>query len=194
MQVAPQSNLPEFKVVFVGDASVGKTSIIMRYHHGVFSEGRQSTIGAGFVSKEVKSQYGLGNLHVWDTAGQERYRCLVPMYSRGSNVAVIVFDVTSRESFQDLEDWIGHLKVDIGESCKIIIAANKIDLSISPEFRSEIDAWSQKNEIDVVYVSAKTGENIELLFQMVVNFLPRAAFLVNQPVVNEVNEKKGCCQ
>lgn len=187
------SSAPEFKAVFVGDSSVGKTSIIMRHHHGSFSEDRQSTIGAGFVSEDVKTPYGTANLHIWDTAGQERYRCLVPMYSRGSNVAVVVFDVTEKDTFDGVNSWVERLKSDIGEQCKIIIAGNKSDLSFSDELRDEYDNWASQNDYTLIYVSAKTGESIDILFQEIINNLPKAPFLVNQPVTLDEQEKKSCC-
>lgn len=193
MSIKEASSAPEFKAVFVGDSSVGKTSIIMRHHHGSFSEDRQSTIGAGFVSEDVKTQYGTANLHIWDTAGQERYRCLVPMYSRGSNVAIVVFDVTDKVTFEGVDSWIERLKSDIGEQCKIIVAGNKSDLSFSQELRDEYDNWSSKSDYPLIYVSAKTGESIDILFQEIINSLPKAPFLVNQPVVIEEEEKKSCC-
>lgn len=191
-----KSGIPEFKVVFVGNASVGKTSIIMRYHNGVFCEDRPSTIGSAFISRQVVTKRGAANLCVWDTAGQERYRSLVPMYSRGASVCVIAFDVTERESFDDLESWIQKVYDEVSQSCKIVIAANKCDLEAVVD-RNEIEAWSRKKQLEVIFVSAKTGENVDLLFNAVGDILPEAMFRIKGNMLteepNDPRRQGGCC-
>ena len=193
MSDSPDKQLPVFKVVFVGDASVGKTSIIMRYHHGLFTDDRQATIGSAFVTRQVATKYGDAQINIWDTAGQERYRSLVPMYSRGASVCIVVFDITEPETFEGLDDWIQRLQEELSESCKIVVAANKIDVEGKVD-RSDIDAWAKKTNVDVIHVSAKTGENVDLLFSTVCDLLPASLFRIrepNQPV--ESGKKKGCC-
>jgi small GTP-binding protein len=196
---AAPAHLPEFKIVFVGTQSVGKTSIIMKYSNNNFSEDRQSTIGSAFVSRQVKTDHGLANLQIWDTAGQERYRSLVPMYSRGAAVAVVVFDLTSHESFEDLDEWIAQIETDMNLVCAIVVAANKTDIVPPLVDQDEIDKWHENNSAvvrDVVRVSAKTGENIEELFEAVCAQLPEAAFqLQNAGMVIDTQPKKpsGCC-
>ncbi|EAX99997.1 small GTP-binding protein, putative [Trichomonas vaginalis G3] len=193
MNVSPSK--PEFKIVFVGDSSVGKTSIIVRYSNNLFSSDNQPTIGAAFVSKEVTSPYGQAILHIWDTAGQERYRSLVPMYSRGSSIAIIVFDTSDEDGFTSVEDWIAKVKEDVTPECKIIVVGNKLDLE--PRFNREyVDDWSKKNDIPVVYASAKSGQGIDLIFQTVVSALPQAKFVLSGQDVdieNNKKEKKSCC-
>lgn len=188
-----KSSIPEFKVVLVGNSSVGKTSIIMRRHHNTFSDDRQTTIGAGYVQEEIQTKYGNAKINIWDTAGQERYRCLVPMYARGSNVALLVFDITYSETFDSLDDWVEKIRTDVSENCPIVVAGNKLDLGCPPDLREKYDSWAQDNSITLIYVSAKTGESIDILFQEIINYLPKAPFLVNQPVTVEQNESKGCC-
>jgi small GTP-binding protein len=196
---ASQTPLPEFKVVFVGTQSVGKTSIIMCYSGADFSNDRQPTIGSAFVSRQVVTEYGLANLQIWDTAGQERYRSLVPMYSRGASVAVVVFDLTSHESFEDLDDWIAQLQTDLNQTCQIVVAANKRDIQPPVVEEEEISQWIENNAAgvkDVVRVSAKTGQDIPTLFETVCSKLPEAAFkLQGEGVIIETPAKKntGCC-
>lgn len=187
-------HLPVFKIVFVGDASVGKTSIIMRYHHGLFTDDRQATIGSAFVTRQVTTKYGDAKINIWDTAGQERYRSLVPMYSRGASICIVVFDVTEPESFEGLDDWIQRLHDELSEGCKIVVAANKIDLEANVD-RSIIDAWSKRTNIDVIHLSAKTGENVDLLFSTVCDMLPAALFRMNSATLekNNSNTGKKCC-
>jgi small GTP-binding protein len=170
------SHLPSFKIVFVGDQSVGKTSIIKAYEKSPFLEDRPPTIGSAFVDIpiEVPGQ-GNASLQLWDTAGQERYRSLVPMYARGADIAIVVFDVTARESFETIDDWIAQVQTDVNPNCKVVVAANKTDLEHAiPE--DEIDKWRDQREIEVFYVSARTRANIDDMFGKILEILPRAKF------------------
>jgi small GTP-binding protein len=186
---------PRFKVVFVGNSSVGKTSIIMRYCDQSFFDDRPPTIGSAFVTREFTKGEHHGSLQIWDTAGQERYRSLVPMYSRGAAVAVIVFDMTNRESFEDLDIWIDEMLPNVDKH-HIVIAANKIDLAPAIE-TNEVENWAKEKHIPKVYVSAKSGEGVPDLFQQVTAMLPEAAWALRLPDVNVVDEKGdskgGCC-
>jgi small GTP-binding protein len=200
MTVAPPpAPIPEFKIVFVGTQSVGKTSIIMKYSNNNFSDDRQSTIGSAFVSRQVKTDHGPANLQIWDTAGQERYRSLVPMYSRGAAVAVVVFDLTSHESFEDLDDWIAQIQTDMNLTCSIVVTGNKSDIEPAVVDLEETAKWLENNPTvvpEIPRVSAKTGENIENLFELVCQQLPEAAFQLSNPgMVIDAQPKKssGCC-
>ena len=167
--------VPEFKVVFVGDTAVGKTSIIMRYQHDVFMTDFQSTVGAAFVSKQVKTKYGEATLHVWDTAGQERYRSLVPMYARSATAALIVYDVSDEESFSSVEQWLIQLKKDMPSDCMLYLVGNKTDLN--PNFNKyEPETFAEANRMKLFFVSAKSGEGIQELFKDVALSIPISKF------------------
>ena len=187
---------PEFKIVFVGDSAVGKTSIIMRYHHNSFSAENQPTIGAAFISKTVVSPNGKCVIHIWDTAGQERYKSLVPMYARGASIAIIVFDTSDPDCFNGLEEWVRKVKEDMSSDCQVLIAGNKCDLEQKFN-KDEIDDWTKKNNFPLVYVSAKTGQGIDILFSTAISFLPKAKFLMHNgnenPVFAEQKKQKKCC-
>ena len=189
-----QQKTPEFKIVFVGDSAVGKTSIIMRYHNNAFSPENQSTIGAAFISKTVLSPYGSAVLHIWDTAGQERYRSLVPMYARGASIAIIVFDTSDPDSFSAVEDWVQKVKEDVTSDCKIFVAGNKCDLPQNFN-KEDVDEWSKKNDIQVIYVSAKTGDGVDTLFTTVIESLPKVKFTMNTPPPAPIKpeKEKSCC-
>jgi small GTP-binding protein len=188
---------PSFKIVFVGDQAVGKTSIIKAYTHEMFIEERPPTIGSAFVDQPIDTPYGAATLQLWDTAGQERYRSLVPMYARGASIAIVVFDVTVSESFDNISDWIAQVRTNVTPDCGIIVAGNKSDLD--PEVTLEaMDRWASENSIDTVSVSAKTGANISLLFDLVIQKLPEARFTLAKPedavVLETAKEKKqNCC-
>ncbi|SMN19259.1 similar to Saccharomyces cerevisiae YOR089C VPS21 Rab family GTPase required for endocytic transport and for sorting of vacuolar hydrolases [Maudiozyma saulgeensis] len=176
------------KVVLLGDSSVGKSSLVMRYVIGKFQTSN-ATIGAAFMTKTIQLNGDKEvTLEIWDTAGQERYRSLTPMYYRGTDVAIIVYDVTSPISLSHAETWIDELKsyVDTernSSALKIILAANKADL---------VDGYQQPEELkksrseNFFVVSAKSGDGIEELFDGVVGDLPDEMFIKHsQTVENE---------
>lgn len=117
------------RLVFIGDQSVGKTSIISRFQFDTFDEHYQTTIGIDFVSKTVPVDDGTVRLQLWDTAGQERFRSLIPSYIRDSHVAVVVFDITNRESFESTSKWIADVRAQRGNDVVIVLVGNKTDLA-----------------------------------------------------------------
>ncbi|KAG7798612.1 hypothetical protein KL929_001655 [Ogataea haglerorum] len=124
----------DFKLVLLGESSVGKSSILQRVQNGTFDNTKASTVGAAFVSKKVSKDNGdkMVNLQIWDTAGQERFHNLTPLYYRNSNMAFIVFDMTSIDSFRKAEYWIKELetyKSDNNSSLKLVLVGNKCDLA-----------------------------------------------------------------
>ncbi|KAG7868303.1 hypothetical protein KL918_001961 [Ogataea parapolymorpha] len=135
----------DFKLVLLGESSVGKSSILQRVQNGTFDDTKASTVGAAFVSKKVSKDNGdkMINLQIWDTAGQERFHNLTPLYYRNSNMAFIVFDMTSIDSFRKAEYWIKELetyKSDNNSSLKLVLVGNKCDL-VNEGLRKRILAW-----------------------------------------------------
>ena len=194
MAVPGQGRVPEFKIVFIGDAAVGKTSIITRFHQNRFMQDQQSTIGSAFVSKQVETKNGFVNMSFWDTAGQERYRALVTMYSRGAAVVILVFDVSLRESFEQLESWMSKITEEL-PTVKVVLCGNKSDLPFAvPE--QEIEKWAEEHEVKLIFVSAKDGRNVSELFTLTGDLLPAAPFHLSQPAEADPAERqsgKGCC-
>lgn len=120
----------EAKVVILGAQGVGKTSIVHRYTSGQFSASSvPSTIGASFLTKKLIVDDVKCRLQIWDTAGQERFRSMAPMYYRGSHAAVIVYDVTSFDSFADVKTWIDELRRNMGGDLIIHVVGSKVDLA-----------------------------------------------------------------
>ena len=108
--ISAGNELPAFKIAFLGDSSVGKTSIIQRFYDGTFQQDQDTTIGASFIQRDMDTEHGKIQLNIWDTAGQERYRSLVSTYTRGCNAAILCFAYNDYESFDHLEDWIDELE------------------------------------------------------------------------------------
>ena len=185
-------NLPNFKVVFVGDSFVGKTSIIIRFCKNQFHN-ESTTVGTNYLSKVIDTPNGKAKLNIWDTAGQERYRALVPMYCRNSNVAVIVFDLSLKKSFSSLDEWVLQLKEGIQNDFKIIIVGNKLDLGMDNDFSEEITNWCHQRGYQHIFVSAKTGQNIELLFNVISSLLPTEELMKYQINAESNSKSNKCC-
>jgi len=167
------SKLRKYKLVFIGDQSVGKTSIISRFQFDTFDDHYQTTIGIDFVSKTVPVDDGTVRLQLWDTAGQERFRSLIPSYIRDSHVAVVVFDITSRESFEATSKWIADVRAQRGNDVILVLVGNKTDLADKRAVTTaELEARANEQEIMFIETSAKDGFNIKLLFRRLATALP----------------------
>ncbi|XP_072285353.1 ras-related protein Rab-6B-like isoform X2 [Pyxicephalus adspersus] len=120
--------LRKFKLVFLGEQSVGKTSLITRFMYDSFDNTYQATIGIDFLSKTMYLEDRTVRLQLWDTAGQERFRSLIPSYIRDSTIAVVVYDITNLNSFQQTSKWIDDMRTERGSDVIIMLVGNKMDL------------------------------------------------------------------
>jgi len=153
------------KVVVIGNTGVGKTCIVLRYVQGKFVMHTASTIGASFMIKKLFLDNTRLTLQIWDTAGQERFRSMGPMYYRGAAAAIIVFDITSEESFTHLHQWVDELRKNSDEEIVLAIACNKSDLSAQRAVAFKRAKEYAESVGAVVYeTSAKANKGIEELF------------------------------
>ncbi|KAI3683150.1 hypothetical protein L1987_83650 [Smallanthus sonchifolius] len=171
--MAPVSALAKYKLVFLGDQSVGKTSIITRFMYDKFDNTYQATIGIDFLSKTMYLEDRTVRLQLWDTAGQERFRSLIPSYIRDSSVAVIVFDVASRQSFLNTAKWIEEVRTERGSDVIIVLVGNKTDLVDKRQVSIE-EGEAKARDFNVMFIetSAKAGFNIKALFRKIASALP----------------------
>lgn len=168
-----------FKLVLLGDASVGKSCLVVRFAKEEFYENQEPTIGAAFMTQtvELEKPKALVKFEIWDTAGQERYRSLAPMYYRGAAAAVIVYDVTSRESFEGARSWVHELQgMSAAESLVIALCGNKVDL-VDGEMQRQVETevaenYAKENGILFLETSAKTGKNVKEVFMEIARRLP----------------------
>ncbi|KAH9733557.1 ras-related protein RABH1b [Citrus sinensis] len=160
--MAPVSALAKYKLVFLGDQSVGKTSIITRFMYDKFDNTYQATIGIDFLSKTMYLEDRTVRLQLWDTAGQERFRSLIPSYIRDSSVAVIVYDVASRQSFLNTTKWVEEVRTERGSDVIIVLVGNKTDLVDKRQVSIE-EGEAKARELNVMFIetSAKAGFNIK---------------------------------
>eukprot|EP00053_Salpingoeca_punica_P004122 m.47282 g.47282 ORF g.47282 m.47282 type:complete len:208 (-) comp12620_c0_seq1:318-941(-) len=165
--------LRKFKLVFLGEQSVGKTSLITRFMYDSFDNTYQATIGIDFLSKTMYLEDRTVRLQLWDTAGQERFRSLIPSYIRDSSVAVVVYDITNRNSFQQTSKWIDDVRTERGQDVIIMLVGNKTDLADKRQVSTE-EGEAKAKELNVMFIetSAKVGSQVKQLFKRVAAALP----------------------
>ncbi|KAF7700419.1 RAB6B, member RAS oncogene family b [Silurus meridionalis] len=175
MSVANEFGNPlrKFKLVFLGEQSVGKTSLITRFMYDSFDNTYQATIGIDFLSKTMYLEDRTVRLQLWDTAGQERFRSLIPSYIRDSTVAVVVYDITNVNSFQLTTKWIDEVRTERGSDVIIMLVGNKTDLEEKRQIMIE-EGEQRAKELNVMFIetSAKSGCNVKQLFRRVAAALP----------------------
>jgi Ras-related protein Rab-21 len=154
-----------FKVVLLGEGRVGKTCLCLRYCQGTFTDKQESTIQASYLDKRLNVGKRSVKLMIWDTAGQERFRALGPIYYRDSNGALLVYDITDRDSFTKVRHWIKELKQSVGENISLLIAGNKFDMEKQRQVdEAEAIAYAESVGAQHIHCSAKTGKNVDDLF------------------------------
>lgn len=167
--------LAKYKLVFLGDQSVGKTSIITRFMYDKFDNTYQATIGIDFLSKTMYLEDRTVRLQLWDTAGQERFRSLIPSYIRDSSVAIVVYDVSSRASFVSTVRWIEEVRSERHvDDVMIVLVGNKSDVMNEKRQVSIEEGDTKARELNVMFMetSAKAGFNIKSLFRKIASSLP----------------------
>jgi len=155
----------------IGDAGVGKSSMLLRFTDDSFDDHIQSTIGVDFKVKHLDVANKRIKLTIWDTAGQERFRTLTSSYYRGAQGVVLVYDVTRRDSFENLEQWLKEVKMyspNNGEGVVKLLVGNKVDLDRKVG-REEAEDWARSQGMLFLEASAKTKTGIRQCFMEVVN-------------------------
>ncbi|CAI4050010.1 Rab family GTPase YPT53 SKDI_14G2310 [Saccharomyces kudriavzevii IFO 1802] len=167
------------KLVLLGESAVGKSSIVLRFISNDFTESREPTIGAAFLTKRITRDDKAIKFEIWDTAGQERFAPLAPMYYRNAQAALVVFDITNEQSFRKAQDWVEELHEKLGDNIIIALVGNKMDLlTMQGEISNravnedEIQNLCQQENLLYFEVSAKTGKNIHEVFQAVGEKIP----------------------
>ena len=156
---------PKYKLIFLGDQGVGKSCILNRFLNDTFIEDYQATIGLDFQSKNVQIDNQDIHLLLYDTAGQEKFRSLIPMYTRDANIILLVYDISNRDSFSNLSQWLKDLtNVNLDEVI-LCLVANKKDLSEQRLVnKEEGEKFAEEHDFIFQEISAKTGEGFSDLF------------------------------
>ena len=158
-------DVQHFKLIFLGDQYVGKSSILNRFYQDKFEEDYQATIGLDFHSKNVNVNGTTVRLLLYDTAGQEKFKSLIPMYIRDANIIIVVYDITNKDSFVHTEHWVNETKDLKREDAIFILVGNKLDLEENRVVtKKEAEDYATEKGFLFHEVSAKTGDQIQELF------------------------------
>ena len=157
------------KIIFVGDAATGKTSIINRIIDNPFNDTYEVSIGIDFMSKNIRFRGQNIKIQIWDSAGQEKYKGLIPSYVRNSSIVFIVYDISNRSSFDNIPNWISFVK-NI-EKTTMILCGNKNDLDRDVN-KNEAEELAKREGLLFFECSAKTNENIKNMFYSSIAGLP----------------------
>ena len=149
----------KLKLVLLGDSGVGKTNLISRYISNSFDENTRATIGVEFFCKNFRiNKKRTIKVEIWDTAGQERYKAITSVYYKGAKGAFIVYDITSRKTFENIDKWIGEIKERTTDDVKLIIIGNKTDLNNEREIKSE-EALIKYQDMDIPLIETSALED-----------------------------------
>ncbi|CAN9311437.1 unnamed protein product [Alternaria alternata] len=163
--------LKKFKLVFLGEQSVGKTSLITRFMYDSFDNTYQATIGIDFLNHvpggSNRPPAALGHRR------PERFRSLIPSYIRDSSVAVVVYDITNKKTFENTRKWVDDVRGERGNDVIIVLVGNKTDLNDKREVTTaQGEEEAKKNNLMFIETSAKVGHNVKALFKRIAQALP----------------------
>ena len=196
-----------FKIVLIGDSSVGKTNILSKFLTNEFDENSKATVGVEFGTKNFNIEGNVVKAQIWDTAGQERYRSITSAYYKGAKGCLLVYDITRKVTFESIDRWISDLKGAGEENLSIILVGNKCDLEDQRKVtKEEAEEKAQFHKLAFIETSALNGTNIEKAFEELINdvyknnqqiFKKQVNLLLDDKGVEigetKKEEKKGCC-
>ena len=193
------SEPPLYKILLLGDSTVGKTCFLLRYVDDSFLDLHMATIGLDYRLKTlILEEQKIVKIQLWDTAGQDKFRAITRNYYKGASGIILIFDVTNIKSYENIKKWINEIKDEISEKVSIVLIGNKID-NVQERKISKEQGEKLASEIGVKFfeTSAKTGEGInESVF-----FLVKKIFENDPEVKNKYqgrnlrikNKKRKCC-
>ena len=154
------------KYVIIGDSGVGKSNILLQYINGKFNEDFKATVGVEFGAKNIEINGRIYRIQIWDTAGQENFRSIARAYYKNSICACIVYDITSRNSFNSVQSWIDDCTKQTPRNILLLLIGNKNDLNDKREVQyEEGEEFAKKKNMIFLETSAKTGNNIDKIFE-----------------------------
>ncbi|KAL3081490.1 hypothetical protein niasHS_008092 [Heterodera schachtii] len=182
-----------FTVMLLGDSCTGKTCLLIRFKDNTFMNNNFiSTVGIDFRNKLVELDGCKVKLQIWDTAGQERFRSLTASYYRDADALLLVYDVTNRNSFDNIRDWLAQVKEYAKDSVQLVLVGNKMDMSSQRKVHAdEGRRLAKAYNIDFMETSAKTGHNVHDVFAELSRRLVRACDPQRRPRPASANGSGG---
>ena len=189
-----------FKILLLGDTSVGKTCFLKRYTEDTFQDAYLSTIGFDFKFKMVTLKNGKQvKVQLWDTAGQERFRTIAKSYYKGAHGIILIYDVSNPKTYDNIKKWLAQIKEEASSKVCIILVANKIDHEERVVTEEEGEKLAKSFNLKIFESSAKENINVTEAFQEVIenisvnysNIMTSGTKLQNTKIITK--EKKGCC-
>ncbi|CAH8643639.1 unnamed protein product [Schistosoma haematobium] len=167
-----------FKVVLIGDSGVGKSNLLSRFTRNEFNLESKSTIGVEFATKSVEIDGRTIKAQIWDTAGQERYRAITAAYYRGAVGALLVYDITKRETFNNLEHWLLELRNNVELDMVVMLVGNKCDLRhLRTVLTEDAKLWAERQGLFFMETSALESTGVESAFYYILkNFVVSMLF------------------
>ena len=174
--MSSQNNITQFdylfKYIIIGDAGVGKSNILLRYVYSTFKSDYQLTIGVEFGEKTVEIKGKIYKIQIWDTAGNEQFRSITRTYYKNSVCAIVVYDISRRETFDNVINWIEDCKLNSPKSVFIILVGNKSDLEEDRQVTTEEgEEFANRYGIRFFETSAKNSININEIFSESIEFI-----------------------
>ena len=198
-----------FKVLLVGNSGVGKSSLFLSFMDKSWNETFVPTIGVDFKIKTINVNNMNIKYQVWDTAGQERFRTIISSYYKGAHGILLVYDITLKESFESLNDWLNEIKKNTSKNIVKVLIGNKIDLNDKRVISfDEAKEFADNNSMKYIETSAKTSTNVDQAFGLIgvelmksfkgneeKNTNKKNVVLSNSEAVTDNKQiKKGCCK
>ena len=188
---------PLYKILLLGDATVGKTCFLLRYTDDTFLDLHMATIGLDYRLKTmILENHKIVKVQLWDTAGQDKFRAITRNYYKGARGIILIYDVTNIKSYENIKKWINEIKEEISEKVSIVLIANKIDNEPERKIsREQGEKLAKDNDVTFFETSAKTGEGVnESVFYLVQKIVETAPEIKNKGKNLEIrNKKKKFC-
>ncbi|XP_076151282.1 ras-related protein Rab-18-B [Alosa pseudoharengus] len=178
--------LTTLKILIIGESGVGKSSLLLRFTDDTFDPDLAATIGVDFKVKTIAIDGNRAKLAIWDTAGQERFRTLTPSYYRGAQGVILVYDVTKRDTFTRLENWLNELETYCTRNDLVkMLVGNKIDKDNREVDRNEGLKFARKHSMLFIEASAKTRDGVQCAFEELVEKILQTPGLWESSVQNQ---------
>ncbi|XP_036616580.1 EF-hand calcium-binding domain-containing protein 4B [Trichosurus vulpecula] len=198
IQEKSSSNSPDrlFKIIFVGNSSVGKTSFLRRFCDGRFSPGTAATVGLDYQVKTLKVDKSQVALQLWDTAGQERYRCITQQFFRKADGVIVMYDITDKQTFLSIRQWLTSVEEAAGENIPILLLGNKVDNEKEREVpQGHGERLAKENNLIFYECSAYSDHNVKESMLHLARILKEQEDTVRDNIVQVYHQpkKKSCC-